>query len=121
MKLFTFLFLMLVSLCAFAQEMSDFEAIMGVFSAVKAGGLGAILAAVFQLFKSPFLGGLVNKINPKIMPIVLLLVGAALGIIEKIAQGTPWYIGLVEGSVIGTVAMGVYDTVKAPKALLASK
>jgi len=117
MKMFTFLVVLLVSLSAFAQEMSDLEAIMGVFSAVKAGGLGAILAAVFQLLKSKFLGGLMDKVNPKIQPILILLVGGALGIIEKMASGQPWYVGLIEGSVIGTVAMGIYDTVKAPKVL----
>lgn len=108
---------MLISLCAFAQEMSDLEAIMGVFSAVKAGGAGAILAAVFQLMKSPWLGGLVNKINNKAHPIILLVLGGAVGVFEKMATGMPWYMGLLDGSIIGLVAMGVYDTVKAPKAL----
>jgi hypothetical protein len=118
MKMFTFLFLMLVSFVAMAQEMSDLEAIMGVFSAVKAGGLGAILAAVYKLASSKFLGTWLSKIDPKIHPILVLLLGAALGVVEKASQGQPWYIGLFEGSVIGTVAMGIYDTVKAPAAIV---
>lgn len=112
---------MLISFVAMAQEMSDIAAIMGVFSAIKAGGLGAILAAVYKLASSKLLGTWLSKINPKIHPILILVLGAALGVIEKASQGQPWYLGIIEGSVIGTVAMGIYDTVKAPAAIIASK
>lgn len=109
--------LMTLPMFAFAQDMSDFQNLMAVFTAVKAGGLGAILAAVFQLLKSPWLGGLIGKFDKRVHPVLMLILGAAVSTVEKIATGQPWYLGLVEGSIIGTVAMGIYDTIKIPAKL----
>ena len=108
---------LLVPMYAFAQDLSDFQNLMAVFTAFKAGGLGAILAAVFQLLKSPWLGNLIGKFDARIHPILILLLGAGVSTVEKLATGQPWYLGLVEGSIIGTVAMGVYDTIKVPAKL----
>jgi len=112
-----FAFFALASFSAFAEDggSSFGDAIVGVIDAVKVGGFAAILAAVIQVLKLDAVGGLINKINPKILPILIHTGTAILNVIAAIASGKPIIPATVEGVFISGTAMSLYDTVIKPR------
>ena len=92
------------------------EQAVAFIDAFKVGSVGVILSAVYQFLKSPSMAGLLNRLNPNIHPWLILLLGNAVMVVESVTNsGQPIWIALIEGSVIGAVAMGVHDTARTMK------
>ena len=115
--LFTLSFAM--SLVAYAEEPVKIgDAVIGLIDAIKVGGAGVILAAVVQILKSDFAGGLLSKVNAKYLPWIT----AAVAVLGNVAHGlvaTPerqiWLV-ILEGVLIALTSNGVFDLFKAKKA-----
>jgi hypothetical protein len=92
------------------------EQSLELINAFKVGSVGVILSAVYQFLKSPSMAGLLSRLNPNVHPWLILILGNAVMVIESLANsGQPIWVALVEGSVIGAVAMGVHDTARTMK------
>lgn len=111
-----FLMLILLVISIPTAQAFDIEGMLESYNALKVGGLGAILSMVYQVLKSNKTIGILNKLNPNIHPWLILLIGSTLNVMEAVAaSGKPVWIALIEGSVIGAVAMGVHDTARTMK------
>lgn len=111
---FTFLF----SFAAFAEEAPRIgDAVIGLIDAIKVGGVGVILAAVVQVLKSDFAGGLLAKVNPKTLPWITSAVAILGNVAHSLvtASDRPLWLAILEGVLISLTSNGIFDMFKVAK------
>jgi hypothetical protein len=114
-----FLFTFVASFCfihftAAADAPPAFGAsLLSLISAVKVGTVSAILLALGQVLKSDFVTGLLGgAVNSKVLPWITTITGVIISVGTSLAQGQPWYVGVVEGIMAGLASNGVFDHLK---------
>lgn len=111
-------FAFLFSFTAWAEEAPKIgDAVLGLIDAIKVGGVGVILAAVVQVLKSDFAGGLLQKVNPKILPWITAVVAILGNVAHALVTSSdrPIWITILEGLLISLTSNGVFDLFKAAK------
>lgn len=87
----------------------------GVLDAVRSGSAIAIAAAVIMLlvnlFKAPWLGGLVKKIPKRWRIAIPIMLGGVAGILSNIMGGIPWAEALMVGLFSGPTAVFAHEAV----------
>lgn len=115
-----FALVFLGSWAAFAQEpvTSGGDVVRdvgGVVDAVRSGSAIAIAAAIIMLlvnlFKAPWLGGLVKKIPKRWRVAIPVLLGGVAGILSNIMGGIPWAEALMVGLFSGPTAVFAHEAV----------
>lgn len=112
----------LLATAALAQ--GDLGADIGsVVDAARAGQwilfASAIVTVLLQLVKQPWLGGLWQKVPPRVRVIVPIVLGAAAAVLASIAGGVPWLEALIVGLFTGPIA--VFNNEAFVKALFGKK
>ena len=86
-----------------------------VIDAVRSGSAIAIAAAVIMLlvnlFKAPWLGGLVKKIPKRWRIAIPIMLGGIAGILSNIIGGIPWLEALMVGLFSGPTAVFAHEAV----------
>lgn len=106
---------------AFAQEVAtqpdgDIVGDVGaVVDAVRSGSAIAIAATIIMvlvnLFKAPWLGGLVKKIPKRWRIAIPIILGGIAGILSNIVGGVPWLEALMVGLFSGPAAVFAHEAV----------
>jgi len=86
-----------------------------VIDAVRSGSAIAIAAAIIMLlvnlFKAPWLGGLVKKIPKRYRISIPIALGGIAGILSNITGGMPWIEALMVGLFSGPTAVFAHEAV----------
>ena len=86
-----------------------------VIDAVRSGSAIAIAAAIIMLlvnlFKAPWLGGLVKKIPKRWRIAIPIILGGVAGILSNIVGGMPWIEALMIGLFSGPTAVFAHEAV----------
>lgn len=86
-----------------------------VIDAVRSGSAIAIAAAIIMLlvnlFKAPWLGGLVKKIPKRWRIAIPIILGGVAGILSNIVGGMPWIEALMVGLFSGPTAVFAHEAV----------
>jgi len=105
---------------AFGQEPTGSSAdvvsqLGGVVDAVRSGSAVAIAAGIIMLlvnlFKAPWLGGLVKKIPKRWRVAIPVLLGGIAGILSSVVGGIPWTEALMVGLFSGPTAVFAHEAV----------
>ena len=121
LALVAFLFTLAVPVAALAQEAATATAgnvvqdAGAVIDAVRTGSAIGIAATVIMLlinlFKAPWLGGLVNKIPKRWRVAIPILLGGVAGILTNIGGGLSWPEALMVGLFSGPTAVFAHEAV----------
>lgn len=122
-KVLSIVFMFMIATIGFAlgQEAASGEvvaapdlgaSIVALIEAFKGGAApAAIIVAVMQLLKTEFLGNLIGKLHAGVVPLLVLLLGLASGVLMDIGAGTSWLESLVKGLFNGGGALALYAVV----------
>lgn len=89
------------------------DALANLFGAIKDhGSVAVLIMAVVQILKTNEVVGLLGKISPKFLPLIIGVVTTIGYVVAAVIAGKSWFQGAIEGLVTSGGAMLIYESIR---------